>query len=359
LRNSPYVFNIYSVDPVNNSRSVATTVSYSTIDISGPSSISAYYGINFSGNQSNLPIGLMFMNTYGPPPGIPNATGILTYSISGRPAKSVPIQTNQTLYETNDISGAAGNIISSLIYTDNSRNTIVYSSTTTYNSAFGFSPPPLFPDPSFNDISANALTPIILNNTTILGVGYLFNTINQQSIWRTKYVDTINFYKGITNNTGNSVTFHANIYFIFPSDYSIVTPFGPVSVFNNSPYIYADVSLNLPGGYPIGLQSSSYTLAANTTTKNAVLRFPSRLQINQNIGVIFQIVSGSGTIQFASFDASSANPNGYIADQSSFPVVLTNTNSLRGLYKRDVRPFNWETNPLVWGTGIDCTFSLS
>ena len=161
-------------------------------------------------------------------------------------------------------------------------------------------------------------------------------------VWRGNKFNSIAFYKGIRNTTANPVTFVANIYYMPISDY-YKEGFSVKDFFYTAPYTYFDVSLNLTGGYPIAVQSAPYTLAANTFTTSAVLQFSSTLTFMESTLVMFQITSGSGSIEFASYDFLT---NGAIA-QNFTALKLTNANSLVNTFE-----------PLVTGVGTVCNFNL-
>ena len=356
LRNTPYSFNVYSIDISNNSRSVATPVAVSTTNYAVAQAFNIVYQPGYTTAQhTNIPIGISWDS--GPPSGSPNATGTLKYKINSGSTRTASISTGLNQYLTSDLSGVVGDISCTLIYTDNSYNTVTYTSVSpvvpsgliSYTNSFGFSKPPGFTGTYPTDVSANASSPLVLDNVNILGLGYLpiaapggIGGSPSMDMWRENTFNSVAFYKGIRNTTANPVTFVANVYYMPISDY-YANGFSPKNYFYQNPYTYSNVSLNLAGGYPIAAQSAPYTLAGNTSTTTATLQFPSTLTFTESTLVVFQITSGSGNVQFATYDYIYNGATAY----KFTALKLTNANSLVNTFL-----------PTSTGVGIVCNFNL-
>jgi hypothetical protein len=339
---------------------LATVVDVTTNNYDAGQSFAIIYppGMTIS-DKLNTPIGLSWNS--GPPSGSPNATGTLIYSINKGSSRTVPISTGVNQYLISDLSGFVGDVSCTLIYTDNSYNTVTYTSVSptvpsgliSYTTSFGFSRPPGFTGYYPFDLSVNSTTPLVLDNSTILGIGYsIFSgDTSTVKVWRGNKFNSITFFKGILNTTANPVTFVANIYYMPVSDYyNSSGGFGGTNYFYYSPYTYFDVSLNLSGGYPIAGTSAPYTLAGNTSTTSAELKFSSILQYMESTLVIFQITSGSGTVEFATYNCF---PDNYATAQNFTALKLTNANSLINTYADLSSPYY-----LPRGVGIVCNFNL-
>jgi hypothetical protein len=222
------------------------------------------------------------------------AFGTFNYDISGILSSSYSIPGGVTSFTLTDLSGA-GDISASLFYTDNYYNNL-YGGVVRYHYDASF---------GFYDLSANALPGdrLVLDGVTTRGIGYKLPTSvgggSLNSPWLSYTVNRILFSKGITEISGNSVTFVANLYTVERT---------AVSNLYNASAGYTVTGFDLSGGYgPPIATSSSYTLGANTTAY-PTLAFSSPVIINKNSMIMFEKTGGTGAIRFATFDLN-ASPN--------------------------------------------------
>jgi len=222
------------------------------------------------------------------------AFGTFNYDISGILSSSYSIPGGVTSFILTDLSGA-GDISASLFYTDNYYNNL-YGGVVRYryDASFGF-----------YDLSANALSGdrLVLDGITTRGIGYKFPSLvggsSLESPWLGYTVNRILFSKGITEISGNSVTFVANVYDVLATD---------VSNLYNAGVGYTVTAFDLSAGYgPPIATSSSYTLGANAT-QSPTLTFSSPFVLNRDTLIMFEITAGTGDIRFATFDVN-ASPN--------------------------------------------------
>lgn len=267
------------------------------------------------------------------------ARGTLNYNVNSGAAKVYNIPGNATSFTILDLLGT-GDISGSLVYTDNNYNTIrSQTATYRYDTSFGFY------DMSAIDMSSSSV--ITLNNTTLNGVGYVLPATLKPPApirpnpWVGYTFNRISFPKGIRESSGNLVSFRANVYTV---------PAADMSGLYNAPYIVNPFDLSsgvvpTPPPYSPAISSNTVTLDASSTPymRYPTLNFSSPVLFTQNTMLMFEIVSGSGTIQFSTFLYSIA-----IA-KSAYATSIA--------YNRTTRTLsNWSANVF---SSVICQFSYA
>jgi hypothetical protein len=260
------------------------------------------------------------------------ASGKLEYYVNNGPMKVYNIPGAATSTIISDLSGS-GDISGSLVYTDNIYNTTRGAQATyRYDTSFGFF------DMSAIDMSSSSV--ITLNNTTLTGVGYVLpNLISPtvQNPWVNYTFNRISFPQGIREITGNAVSFRANIYNI-SSPANIAGLYSGLSSYRVTPF---DLSNNPPTGYGPPLAVSSTFLLDASSTRFPTLTLSTPVIYATNIIVLFEIVSGTGTIRFSTFMNS--------------PAIAKNAYATSIAYTRsNLTLSNWSVNVL---SSVICQFS--
>ena len=283
LRSSRYVINVRSYDPSYNTYSAPTIIDVSTNPLVTPTP--SIFPKSNSNNTLTVRWGVV-------PTG---ARGSLTYSYGSSKTYVYNISGSETSL---DVSGLANADIftASLVYTDLYYNTVVGSPATyAFNSSFGF-----------NDISANAAKPLILDYDETFGIGY---TVPAGSPWIGYTFNKMIFSRGITEITGNSVSIVANAYNVSTASLTGMYSSPPwrTSQLTLPPVEVSSTVLNISGGttvYPtISFDISNVVFLRNTAVTTIVL---------------VQIKSGAGQIRFSTFANGLPNP-----DVSTLATSLT------------------------------------
>jgi hypothetical protein len=212
------------------------------------------------------------------------------------------------------------------VYTDNIYNTTRGAlATYRYDTSFGFF------DMSAIDMSSSSV--ITLNNSTLTGVGYVLpNLISPtvQNPWVNYTFNRISFSKGIREITGNPVSFRANIY-------NIIDPANIAGLYAGPSYCVTPFDLS--NNQLLGVSSTFLLDASSTRFPTLTLSTP--VIYATNIIVLFEIVSGTGTIQFSTFLYSSG--------------IAKNAYATSIAYDRSVRTLsNWSFTRL---SSVICQFS--
>lgn len=284
LQNSPYDFKVYTTDLSNNISAAATiSVKTSVLSVTAPS-ILTNSPKSVTRPPNNTSASITWANI--------DASGTLYYSTGG-PNLSYTIPTGTTSFGLSNLVGT-GDISCSLMYTDNSRNTVFSTFTRgVYDASFGF----FDLSATLVDLSATPVIPFVLNGTNTIGLGHSFMAYSispQSGPWIGYRFNRITFPQNISASA--PVTLIARVYDITPGVYrGLYDPSGQVVPFNISQF---------------GVLSSSSTAIALTTGINfPTLTFTSAVTITNTTHVLFQITSGSGTITFKSFKNAGINAN--------------------------------------------------
>ena len=284
LQNSPYDFKVYTTDLSNNISAAATiSVKTSVLSVAAPS-ILTNSPKSVTQPPNNTSASIKWANI--------DASGTLYYSTGG-PNLSYTIPTGTTSFGLSNLVGT-GDISCSLMYTDNSRNTVFSTFTRgVYDASFGF----FDLSATLVDLSATPVIPFVLNGTNTIGLGHSFMAYSispQSGPWIGYRFNRITFPQNISASA--PVTLIARVYDITPGVYrGLYDPSGQVVPFNISQF---------------GVLSSSSTAIALATGINfPTLTFTSAVTITNTTHVLFQITSGSGTITFKSFKNAGINAN--------------------------------------------------
>lgn len=228
------------------------------------------------------------------------AGGTFDYNVNSGPRQVYTLSGTDISFNITDLSGV-GDISCSLVYTDNYYNTIRGGQATyRYDTSFGF-----------YDMSAIPISAAItLNNTTLNGIGYVFPNILKspapaiQNPWIGYKFNRILFSQGIREITGNAVAFRANIYNVNPTAIGGLY----ISPYTVSPFDISSGVIPSPPPYSPDISSNTVILDASATPylRYPTLTFTTPVIISQYTMLLFEIVSGSGTIQFATYQFSSA-----------------------------------------------------
>jgi len=220
------------------------------------------------------------------------ASGILNYYINRGALRVYNIPGATTSFTISDLSGT-GDICGSLVYTDNSYNTISGAlATYHYDTSFGYyNMPPV-------DISSQGIS---LNNSSLYGIGYVFPATvpgPTPNPWIGYSFNRITFPQGIRVTTGGTISFRANIY--------IVNPISQIADLYTSPNTVT--AFTLP---PVDSSSNTVLLDASSSPymRYPTLTFETKVVLSENTMILFQIASGTGTIQFSTFSFSGGITN--------------------------------------------------
>jgi len=213
-------------------------------------------------------------------------SGEFDYYVRGGALRSYYLPGSATSFTITDLSGT-GDISGSLLYTDNVYNTNRGSSSNTYyyDTSFGY----------YDMIATTTPSSIItLDNNTLFGIGFVLPNILQPPApsgpnpWVGYTFNKISFPQGITESTGDSVTFRATVYSVEPVTLSGLYE----GTFSISPF-----DLN---SYATDISSSSFVLDASAT-RYPTLSFSRPVVYTTSTMVLLQILSGSGRIEFSTF----------------------------------------------------------
>lgn len=178
-----------------------------------------------------------------------------------------------------------GDISCSLLYTDNSYNTVQGNITTfSYDTSFGY-----------YDMSATSVSISLDNINTLKGVGYVFpatlrlDPYTGANPWIGYTFNRILFSKGITETTGNNVTFRAEVYNV-TSDINGLYGTGSVTPF--------DLSNNAT----LVTVSTPDTAISGSSTAYPILTFSTPVVISATTMILFVLTGGSvGSLSFRTF----------------------------------------------------------
>lgn len=287
-----YVVNITSKDGIYRSDpSPSITITTPPLQIAAPS-IRDISNSNVSKRVSWLAV----------PPGFSSR---LDYTVNGGSLTPYSIPSGVLTYDISGLFGV-GDISCSQVYT--SGMDTIYSPSTIfrYDTSFGFF-----------DLLANAVSPLILNGTTT-GIGYI---VRSTSPWSNYTIRRINFNQGISEISGNSVSIVANVY----------TVSGPVisGLYGPPAYTYSPFTPGL-----VDASSQVVSVSANATVY-PTFNFSPPVQFTPNTIVLLQRTSGTGRIQFATFDRTlepnSSNPkNNYASCITYSSNILSNSSDAPG-----------------------------
>jgi len=209
-------------------------------------------------------------------------SGEFDYYVRGGALRSYYLPGSATSFTITDLSGT-GDISGSLLYTDNAYNTNRGSRSNTYyyDTSFGY----------YDMVATNVPSSIItLDNTTLFGIGFVLPNLlqSEQNPWVGYTFNKISFPQGITESTGNSVTFRATVYSV---------PAVTFSGLYEPTYSISPFDLN---SYATDISSSSFVLDASAT-RFPTLSFSRPVVYTTSTLVLLQILSGSGRIKFRTF----------------------------------------------------------
>jgi len=282
LRNTRYVITVYSVD--NAYRSAPTIIDLSTniLPLNAPT-VSRIPNSNAS-----------ILVTW--PAITPGAVGTLYYRYADSELLSYPDISNALTSFTVTGLGNSGIFSCYLVYTDYRYNVDLSSSVTNFpfNSSFGF-----------ENLLANAALPLVLDNVDTFGIGY---APGLGSIWVGYAINKISFPQGITEISGNNVSFVARAYDIPTSSL--------VALYSSPPW---KNRITLPA--PIST-SVVFDLSAGTTAYPELLFNTTEIILKGNTSlttiILLEKVSGLGRVRFSTFENNPPNP-----EQSPFATALT------------------------------------
>jgi len=305
-QNSPYDITIYSFDQQTNqlvqfqqsyvSESIDVITATTVLNVPTPAVVDI--------SNTNLAKRIQWS------PATPvDVSGTLYYAVNGGGSSSYSIPTGVSSFDITGLSNT-GDISCSLYYTDNYYNSVSGSSVDApFDTAFGF-----------RDLSANAVSPLILDNVGITrGVGYMFPAVaagaSTDSPWLGYTVEFINFPEGISEISGQTMTLNINVY-----DVSGATLNGLYT----SPS--ADISLNL-SLYPI-IASISGPIPANTTALvNATIAFNTSFTLTKNTIIMYSVGAGTGRLRFSTFNISTPPNNVILPNIRDLATAVTYNSS--------------------------------
>lgn len=210
------------------------------------------------------------------------ANGDLNYAINNGGIIRYAIPGTDISYNIDNLSGV-GDISCSLLYTDNSYNTVQGSVTTfRYDTSFGY-----------YDMSATSIS-ISLDDTGLLkGVGFVFpatlrlDAFTGPNPWIGYTFNRLSFTQGITETTGNNISFRADIYNV-TSNINDLYGTGAVSPFdlsNNATLIMSTPNTDISG-----------------STVYPTLTFPTPIVISSTTMILFVLTgSSTGSLSFRTF----------------------------------------------------------
>ena len=308
LQNSPYTITLYSFDQQSNqavnlqqkyvSDSIDVVTSTLPLNVPTPSIVDI--------SNTNIAKRIQWS-----PATTSDVSGTLYYEVNGAGSSSYSIPTGVSSFNiTTGITGT-GDISCSLYYTDNYYNSVYGSSVdASFNTAFGF-----------RDLSANAVSPLILDNVGITrGVGYMFPAIaagaSIDSPWLGYTVNKISFPQGISEISGTTMTLNINVY--------------DVSGASLSP-LYASPSASVPltlSLYPVIASINSVDISANTTALvNTDISFNNSFTLTKNTIIMYSVGPGAGRLRFRTFNISTPPNNVILPNIRDLATAVTYNSS--------------------------------
>lgn len=313
FQNQPYSITAYLLDSSNNIISLPGTITITTPTLTPPNlflnQIRTFYSENFTEFTvtSNTLYNLRW-NTY-----ISGTTGTLNYRINSGSTITHPLQIGDISYNIPSPLTGTGDISAALMFTD-TRNTVYGVRVFPYSSTFGLY--------NLTDSGSN----LTLNGTTTR-LGYslmtvfpagqaVFPVLSLGGPWVGYTFSRVNFPQAIT---------------VLSAPVRIVA-----RVYDLSYTVYADPNITsqniIMSNISIPVASSNFTLFRSSTLSSSLspgvynnisLTFTPSITLTANMVVMFEIASGTGSVQFTTYTSTDETVTGYTTGINYLHAIAT------------------------------------